>query len=47
MTADAPLASFTMLGAPDAAACEGDACVIPCPSAAAAPTPPAPARPAE
>lgn len=47
MAADAPLAPFTMLGAPDAAACEGDACVIPGPSGAAAPARPAPARPAE
>lgn len=47
MTADAPPAPFTMLGAPGAAACEGDACVIPGPSGAVAPTGPAPARPAE
>lgn len=47
MAADAPVAPFTMLGAPDAAACEGDACVIPGASAAAAPTEPAPTRAAE
>ena len=29
MTTDARPAPFAMLGNPDAAACEGDACVIP------------------
>jgi len=38
MAADAPPAPFTMLGALDAAACEGDACVIPGPSGEVAPT---------
>lgn len=47
MTADAPLAPFTMLGTPDAAACEGDACVIPNPGGAAAHARSATIRPAE
>ena len=37
-----PTAPFTMLGAPDAAACEGDACLVPGVGEPSAPAPPAP-----
>jgi hypothetical protein len=47
MAADARLAPFTMLGAPDAAACEGDACVIPGASGRPAPADAAAATSAE
>lgn len=38
MTTDARPASFAMLGDPDAAACEGDSCVVPNAATLAAPS---------
>lgn len=47
MAADAPVTPFTMLGAPEAAACEGDACLIAGTSAEPSAAQPAPAPLAE